>query len=317
MRYFHFLSNQSHAGVRGKQNLKSRLNVHFLIRFISSLFILMIAIPSLAVEVLFVGGGSAPVSGADEVVMGYLQNLFGTGNVDYLSGSAVSKGSEEAYDLLIISSTLGSGTVRNKFEDSTLGIVNWEEALMDDSSEGDFFLSNTIVKQNVVSQRSVTLTGAGHPIQGHLPNGNIVYVKGGGDILFSNAGDGFGVESIGHDSGNTSRKFIQYAEVGAALLGIGTEGRPAVAAGRRVSFSLTDSNFDDLTPEGLTLFENACHWAAGAMEVVMPSVVTLPIIANHPATNRVSHGADIGMEVKDDGGEPPIVTVYYGGHDGG
>ena len=123
----------------------------------------------------------------------------------------------------------------------------------------------------------VELTGAGHPIQAGLSNGVITFATTGGADnveLFYTSGNAAGVGEIGHKSGDTGLSFLQYADVGDALLGDGTDGQPDTAAGRRVTFSMTDNTFDFVTAEGQTLFGNAVAWAA----VPEPSSFMLTVI---------------------------------------
>ena len=46
------------------------------------------------------------------------------------------------------------------------------------------------------------------------------------------------------------------------------------------------------------------------------TIAAAPIVVNTPATAIGYYGADFGCEVTGDGGEPPIVTIYYGDNDG-
>ena len=62
----------------------------------------------------------------------FLVEKYGEENITYMQGaSAADDGSTGAdFDGVVISSTLGSGTVRNKYEDSTTPVLQWEEALV-------------------------------------------------------------------------------------------------------------------------------------------------------------------------------------------
>ena len=92
---------------------------------------LLVLVPSnvQATDVLFVGGAASATQGADGAVMGFLEGRYGAANVTYMQASAASSGDETPFDVLVISSTLGSGSVRNKFHNSAVPVVNWEEAV--------------------------------------------------------------------------------------------------------------------------------------------------------------------------------------------
>ncbi len=90
-------------------------------------------------EILFVGGGDPdPTSGDDFEVFDFLTETLGH-DVTYLSGNASTTEDGEEVDLIIISSTLGSGSVRGKFQELSTPILNWEEALMDGTTAGGNF----------------------------------------------------------------------------------------------------------------------------------------------------------------------------------
>ena len=65
-------------------------------------------------------------------------------------------------------------------------------------------------------------------------------------------------------------KVIFAAEKGAALLGDGSPGVPATAAGRRVFFGSGDFHGSDLSADGYTLFDAAINWAATDPPVGVP-----------------------------------------------
>jgi hypothetical protein len=79
--------------------------------------------------------------GADAAVVAYLQGRYGAANVDYVQTSAVAAGVEAPYDVFAISSTPGSGSIRNKWYNSTTPIVNWEEAIADNAA-GEFSITS-------------------------------------------------------------------------------------------------------------------------------------------------------------------------------
>ena len=135
------------------------------------------------ISILFAGGGVTPTSGADGTFLTFLEDTYGAANVTYSRVNEVNAGNLAGFnvDVLILSSTPSSGNIRNKFQDNSIGIVNWEEAIVD-CAVGEFCMSLGRPKDNVATPHTVELTAAGHPIQGVLPNGQITWADnpGGG-----------------------------------------------------------------------------------------------------------------------------------------
>ena len=76
----------------------------------------------------------------DPFIYQHFQNRYGIANVTYMQGStAAADGSSAAgFDVVFISSTMGSGDTRNKYEDSPVGIVFDEGALVHDNNIGNY-----------------------------------------------------------------------------------------------------------------------------------------------------------------------------------
>ena len=87
---------------------------------------------------MFVGNDPDPTFGDDGPVFDYLTDVLGH-DVTYLAGDTSTTADGEAADLVIISSTLGSGTVRGKFIGLETPILNWEEAIMDGTTAAGNF----------------------------------------------------------------------------------------------------------------------------------------------------------------------------------
>ena len=93
-------------------------------------------------KVLFHGSATDATGGTDGDVFDFLVDKLGEDNVTYMQGDqAANDGSSaDGFDALIISSTLGSGTVRGKYENLALPLLNWEQALTREAA-GEFNLS--------------------------------------------------------------------------------------------------------------------------------------------------------------------------------
>ena len=228
-------------------------------------------------------------------------------NVTYKSASVANNTSDlDDVDLLILSSTAGSGDYRGKFHNSAVSILNWEEAVMD-SGDGEFGLSSQrMVRSSTMTQMTIT---EDHPITAEL-SGTINFVSSGADTF---ATDSLSPEvtsvasaANGEVAGNSTVFFVEAGQAVDPVSGANP------AKGRRVMLPMADDTFRSLTPDGLRLFENAVTWAADV------TVETGPLeVINRPAIGIESDTATIGGQVTSTGDDPPTVTLYWGDNDGG
>ena len=225
----------------------------------------VVANPAAAQKVLFHGREAGPTFGADGNVMTHLEGLFGAGNVTYMQGTAAAAdgSSADGFDLVVISSTLDSGNVRNKYEDTPKGLVNWEQALFGSNTVGNFMLSTAGTTGNDVT--TLTINDPTSPLAAGLSGDVVVFSQpsGSNSQLGTGAlGAGVNLVASAADGSSVGSAAIFSADVGDALSGDGSDGSPATAAGRRVMFFIQDNSFNDLTPEGIALFDSAVTWAA-------------------------------------------------------
>ena len=136
--------------------------------------------PSLPpLDLLFLGADNTGETAADANVLAFLRDSFGADNIRY-ANSGSTDGSETA-DVIILSSTFGSGSVRGKFHNSPVPILNWEEAIMDSSADGEFGQSAvTMTKSTETTQIAL----GDHPIAGDLA-GMTIDIFTGGETLGS------------------------------------------------------------------------------------------------------------------------------------
>ena len=119
-------------------------------------------------SVLFVGGGDPdPTGGDDAFVFDHLEDLGA--DITYLSGDASTTEDGEDADLIIISSTLGSGSVRGKFQELATPILNWEEALMDgNTAAGNFSMATGSQNGGATPGFEIEILDPTHPLAGGL-----------------------------------------------------------------------------------------------------------------------------------------------------
>jgi hypothetical protein len=262
-------------------------------------------------SILFLGSAATPTFQADGAVYSYLQTTFGAESVSYKQASATNNTTDlSGVDVLVLSSTPGSGDYRNKFHNSAIPILNWEEAVMD-ANAGEFGLSSAaMIKSTTTTQATVVLD---HPITAGL-SGTVNFVSSGAETLTTGAlYPGLTALAV---AANGTATTGGASVVGNPMLFIAEAGQnvdplsgASPAKGRRVMFPITDATFNSLTPAGQQLFANSIVWLAG-LDAVPPEVHNLA------AQNVGAVSADLMGEVTA-GGANTTVTVYYGDNDGG
>lgn len=216
-------------------------------------------------KILFHGGGVAPDSGADGAVFDLMVEKYGVENVTYMQGAlAADDGSTGAdFDGIVISSTLGSGTVRNKYEDSTTPVLQWEEALVRQGAAGNFFMSegsrntggNPLTEITILQDHFITAGfGVGNTIEVINPEAPQTFSVGSGAV-------GEGVQILAAAGGPDSEEWaIMIADEGGMLLGDGSDGSPEFAASRRVHLFLENNTFAEANDNGREVFSRSLDW---------------------------------------------------------
>jgi hypothetical protein len=225
-----------------------------------------------AIKILMHGREPGPTFRDDPFTFMHLETVFGAANVDYIQGSTAPADGSAAtgYDVLYISSTMASSDTRDKYEDSPVGIVDSENALVHDNNVGNFFLSDAGGNRDnytVIDLQKINILEPSHPLAAGLSGEVTVFNSPTSNWWqFAQGNLGAGVvrvaETLLADVGTDPQHAILAADKGAQLLGDGTAGKPATAAGRRVFFFLSDTGSFDLTADGFKLFDAAIQWAS-------------------------------------------------------
>ncbi len=226
--------------------------------------------PTDLISVLLVGANEDPTFGDDGAVMTFLRRKFGSDAITYEQASAIFTGDELDHDLLLLSSTPGSGELRAKFHDSPVPIVNWEEAITDNNAFGEFGLSSVILIESLATTQ---LALEAHPITEGLPNPLTLFNNTGARILCSSqVYDGITIVATAADGPVAGMHALFVAEAGDPvdpLAGVLDDVAPA----RRVHFPMTDASFSLMSEDGRQLFANALDWAAGRGSAPPPAVI--------------------------------------------
>ena len=208
-----------------------------------------------ATTILFGGGQAGPTQGADAAVFAYLQDRYGAANVTYIQTSAAVAGDETGFDVFVISSTPGSGTIRNKWHDSATPILNWEEAVADNGA-GEFMITAGRPKDNVATDHVITITDNHLITAGFAIGQDVTITTGQAEVWWSTGQQAPGSLSLAHEMGDPSRLFLTIVDEGGEL----NDG--SLAPARRMMLGMTDSLFNAFTDDGRQLFGQAVDWTA-------------------------------------------------------
>ena len=220
-------------------------------------------IPQLGLSILFIGGQAEATQGADGTVMSFLEERYGPQNITYKQANQTDAGEESEYAVLVISSTPGSGDMRNKFQDSTTPIVNWEEAVADNGS-GEFQVTSGRTKDNVAEDHVITIL-EDHPVTAGFSVGDDVTISTGQtEVWWSTDQQAPGSISLASEQDDPSRLFLTFVEEGGEL----NDGN--LAPGKRVMLGMTDSTFNNFTEDGKTLIGQSIDWALGIAGGITP-----------------------------------------------
>ena len=220
-------------------------------------------VPQLGLSILFIGGQAEATQGADGEVMSFLEERYGPQNITYKQASQTVAGEEAEYAVLIISSTPGSGDMRNKFQDSTTAIVNWEEAIADNGG-GEFQITAGRTKDNVAEDHVITIL-EDHPITAGFNVGQDVTISNGQtEVWWSTDQQAPGSISLASEKDDPSRLFLTFVDEGGEL------NNGSLAPGKRVMLGITDATFNSFTEDGKTLIGQSIDWALGVAGGLAP-----------------------------------------------
>ena len=145
------------------------------------LLFLALSTPTDGQTVLFIGGGSAPTSGSDGSVMSYLETRYGAANVSYLEDNDSMAGDETPFDVVVISATVSSSSVRGKFHDSVVSVLNWESVLTDNDQAGEFQVTTRLNESE--TDHGIRILSA-HEITAGFTVGQVVQLVSGSESVF-------------------------------------------------------------------------------------------------------------------------------------
>lgn len=219
--------------------------------------------PALNREILLLDGNGTGAMGADQVAIALLEDKFGISQVTVREAATVLPGDETAFDLLVLSSTPGSGDIRGKFQDSPVPILVWEEAVIDNGA-GEFGASSVAMEKTTNTSR---MTLEPHPITEGLPETIDLYSGLVGETTSTSLV--FGSLSVVGRQADLGQAMIIAIEEGDAV-DPATGTLDGTAPARRVTLPWTDNSLFGLSADARTLMFNAIDWALGTeLETVL------------------------------------------------
>ena len=121
-----------------------------------------------AAEILFIGANPQPDFGDDGFVFDYLTDVL-EHDVTYVAAVDSTTADGEEVDLIILSSTPGSGDMRGKFNALPTPILNWEEAIMDGTTAaGNFAMGAGAENGSAAPGMEIEILDPTHPLAAGL-----------------------------------------------------------------------------------------------------------------------------------------------------
>ena len=241
--------------------------------------------------------GNLTLNNGDNAVKTRLETLGYSVTLKLASASAAADATGKS--AVIISSTVNSTDVGNKFTNVTVPLMNCEQALHDDLKMVTVGNSGTTVNQTILN-----IIGAGNPLAAGLPNGlTLVYTPA---QTVSWGKPGVNALKIATQSGNANNIVIFGYESNSTMVGLN-------APARRLGFFLQDAGAAFFTANGTALFDAAINWLVTPPTPNNPPSVSItnPLngaIFNAPANITINATASD----PDLGGSISLVEFYQG-----
>lgn len=233
-------------------------------------------------NVLYLGNNPDSNAG-DQVIIGHLENRgFQVTTVDD-NDSDTSQA--DGKTLIVISSTVSSGNVADKFTLSAVPIINWEEALMDDLLLTGDSGSEPDHHGTTGGQTVLDIVNATHPLAAGLSAGPQPVYSTGQTVSWGfpddNAANAIIIATV---AANTNQVAIFAYEKGATLYDAFTK-----APERRVATFLNGDSTTALTGAGLKLVDAAINWALN-ITVTEPASVSIAKSGNQVSISWTGGG---------------------------
>ena len=161
--------------------------------------------------------------------------------------------SADGKQLVIVSSTVASGDVGDKFRNVTAPVIMWEQAVQDNFLAT---LDTATDHGTLAGQTQINIVKTDHPLAAGLSTGVKAVTKEAQDYSWGVPNKNAVVVATIADNPNQA---VIYGYDKGAILIDGTTPAPA----RRVMFFSGDNGFAAFTDDGIKLFDAAVEWASG------------------------------------------------------
>ena len=215
-------------------------------------------------SILYVHASGGP-NATDNEIVAHLRNDLGF-TVTTIGALASTAADATGKQLIIVSSTVGSGDVNTKFRDVAVPVLNWEQALQD-----DFLMTlnqDTITRGTTAAQTDIEIVTATHEMAAGL-TGVVTIAPNTSDFSWGVPGAAAVVIAKTTDGSDPAHAVIYGYDKDATLID-GTTKAPA----RRAHFLMTDATFSNLNADGKKLFDAAVAWAMGGGTTPPPPQIT-------------------------------------------
>lgn len=232
---------------------------------------------SLAVDILYIGRDVSANTG-DTQVINHLEGRYGSGSVSYIRDIDSLSSDGDGRDLIVVSESVSSVNVGDKFKGATAGIVTTEVFILDDMALTSNSFTGLITPDDV----NFTFSGSG-PVQtqaglsGTVAIWDSIPAQISGVQTSAILSPGAVVEASTSSGVTTYYSLLSFE---AGTLDIDSN----LIAGRRVFYAPdrqtllspgTNTSISGFTTEGLALFDASTDWALGIAIIPEPSTYML------------------------------------------
>jgi galactose oxidase-like protein/glyoxal oxidase-like protein len=189
---------------------------------------------------------AASVGAGDAAVRARLEGL---GYSVVVRSESVAASEATGKDVVVISSTVASGSVNTKFRASAVPVVTWEHALLDDMGMTGATLNTDFGWLD--GQNSLRVLVSSHPLAAGLSGTPVVASSPQG---FTWGRPGAAAVNVAAMPSNSTRSGVFGYTTGSAMFGLS-------APARRVGLFLSNNGLSPLTADGAKLFDAAIRWA--------------------------------------------------------
>jgi len=185
-------------------------------------------------------------------------------------------------DIVVLSSTFGSGNVTDTYKNVAIPVINWEQAIQDDMVMTT--VGGSADRGTTGGQTALDIVDATHQMAAGFPAGNLTVVTATSEFAWGQP----------NANGNVVARLIGTANAGiygydkGALL---TDGTPA--AERRVMFFMSDNVAAVMNDAGWRLFDAAIDWAQHLAPVLPAPRIASITLANGIVTIQWTNGGTL------------------------